>query len=274
VQTKLTFSEINDGNPVLFLYHAGGGGEFISKTFAANHPDFHPLDFVMNERNQCHSIGPIHYASQWPDRDQPETWVNHRFKVTTPGLDYVSKDHPTAFNVAQYLKHMPRLMIIYMTATDHKEHFARLVFAKVARRIESPVTVDYIRSDVNDLLNPQEESELIAWSSQYPWVWSHELMIANTRLKDGRGLAKFDHEDSLDKYISDHVAQDHEYDRMIAEFQRSEYRIYTIGTDPLVTASRPFWQSLQLAFPKLDVAECVAATDEWIANNHRLLNTK
>jgi hypothetical protein len=99
-------------------------------------------------------------------------------------------------------------------------------------------------------------------------------MIANTRLKDGRGLAKFDHEDSLDKYISDHVAQDHEYDRMIAEFQRSEYRIYTIGTDPLVTASRPFWQSLQLAFPKLDVAECVAATDEWIANNHRLLNTK
>lgn len=279
--TKLSFSEIKETDPIIFLYHAGSGGEFIAKTFAGNHPCSHPLSFVINEvTNQTHSIGPLHYASQWIDHKNPETWVNERFTPDseflrdTPHHTYVSKDHPTSFNMSLYLKHLPDARYVYLHALHEREFFARVAFAKLAKRIEAPVTSEYLRTNVNHLLTPDQEEIIIRWSNRYDWVWSHELMICNTKIKEGIGLANFYHNDSLDKYVDDHIKQDAAYFDMMNIVSAKFGKFRFIDIDDLVITSKPFWKNVAHEFPTLWQPACFRETEKWIYKNHKLLIDK
>lgn len=269
---KLTFSKISSGDNVLFYYHAGSGGEFIAKTFSKHHPAYNELPSHMNEKtNQCHSVSSIMYSSQWPDRDNPETWVNpnYNYDETISWSNHVLKDHPNDYNLELYETHFPHLSILYLNAHTEQEWFARLAFAKLGKKIEAPITPHFIRKEVNDLLTPEQEHEIIAWSGQYHWVWAHEIMICNSKLAEGASLSEFKHEDSIDKYIEDHVEQDKRYQYELGK--RPGHYPINVNIDQLVYDSKSFWNIMAQLYPSLEVDKCVHDTDKWILNNHRLL---
>lgn len=256
----------------MFMYHAGSGGEFIAKTFAEYHPGYHRLPYEMNSRNQCHSIGVIHYSSQWVDPNDPETWVHNRFEKKYEGLGYVFKDHPTNSNLEYYAKYMPKLNVVYLAANKYREHFARLVFAKVSRKIKTPVTVEFIRDEVNDLLNEQDEQRLIDWSAQYDWVWSNEIMICNTKQAKGEDIFEFKHEDNLDKYITDHAELDLHFQEHSKQYTDKFNIFHVSDIDSLYEESTSFWHDLENVFPGIDIEKAIHDTNIWIEKNHRLLN--
>lgn len=272
-QMKLSFLEFNkcEVKPILFLYHAGSGGEFIAKTFANNHPQYKDLKYTIDtENNQCHSISPIMYSSQWPDRNNPETWMNpHYIDDGNRNLGYVVKDHPTSFNIELYNEHVKYLVTIHLQAKTEQRWFARLLFAKLRKKIEAPVTTHFIRTHVNDLITPERELQIIRWSSQFNWVWANEVMICNSRLAENLTLDDFNHHDSLDKYIDDHIEQDKQYQGGFSNQLRKNYE--TVNIDSLVTDSTKFWNKLKAMYHQLNVEPCINQTDEWILNNHRLL---
>ena len=255
---------------MLFLYHAGSGGEFIAKTFSAHHSEYGALNYRETvDRNQTHSISPIMYSSQWPDQNDPTTWINPHYDVNPDDKGFIIKDHPTSYNLELYNKHIPNLVTVYLHAETQQEYFARLAFAKLGKRITAPIPSLFIRSKVNDLLTPEQEHAIIVWSGKYEWIWEHEAMICNTKLANGENLNDFHHQSSLDKYIADHTAQDKMWQDTYDSIDDPCF--VRVNIDSLVSSSADFWHEMNETFPGIDEIGCQVDTNAWINQNNRLL---
>jgi len=270
----IKISEINDRCQFLFYYHAGSGGEFIASTFAENHQECVPLPYIKSDRNQFHAISPIMYSAQWPNRNIPDTWVNPHFPHSDDAAQYfVIKDHPNDWNLDCYYSEMPNLTTIYLYAEQEREHFSKLVYAKIGKKIVTPITSEFIRSEVNDLLTNEQEQSIIDWSARYEWIWEHEAMIANTRIADGVGLQELVHIDSLDKYIAEHAALDKVYyDNAMNGPLRN--MVFVCIDDLARGDSYNFWHDVAKktnTTEHMDLDKCIEKTNQWILDNLRLL---
>lgn len=268
----LSFKQIISSDPIMVLYHAGCGGEFISKTLAENDPTIHPLNYTVNQiNNQWHSVGPVHYSSQWTDFDNVDTWVNKRFENKYTNRRYLFKEHPTDVNLQYYAKYAPQLNVIYLRPTTAQLYFSKLLFLKVSARVETPVTPEYINNHVNDLLSDLQQQRILEWANKYEWVWSHELMICNTRIVQQQGLDNFHHAASLDKYIHDHADQQLIFDKIVDKYKDKFNSFLIVDIDPLTQSSQKFWEHISIAFVNLDTEACIRETDKWIHKNNLLL---
>ena len=275
---KLNFSEIKNNNPVVFLYHAGSGGEFISKTFSEIAEGFHCLPFHHNhDTNQYHAISPLHYSTQWTEPDNPFTWMNEKFVKTENMKRFVTKDHITNTNMKRYHCFLPDAHYIYLYAMKEREHFAKLAFAKLSVQIEPKDAENFIYENVNDLISMKHKEMILEWASRYEWVWSHELMICNTRLHDGKRLSDYRHEKSLRNHVHTHVVGDmHFFNYIKTNWKNKFNNLKFMCIDELaVKCKQKFWTDILFAAnAELRNELPMDATNDWICRNNELLDRK
>ena len=270
----ITFDEIKNSNPLLVLYPAGTGGEFVSAIIANSSESFHNLSYNYNYgRNRYNTICPSDYYTNWSDINDTSTWINPAFVKYTDGLRYVIKDHPMHPCFSLYSKHIPELSAVYMSPVHQIEYFSKLIFIKTSILCNSPITREFILRCIGSKLTDERISMLINWASTQRTFWIHELQNANTLLSLGRDTNKLMHEPNLSVHIKMHA----EYMRKELEstFSIAKYNIKNtcmINSDSLVSDGVEFWNSVKDVVPDLNITNALTETRQWILKNNKLIS--
>ena len=270
----ITFDEIKNSNPLLMLYPAGSGGEFVSAILANSSESFHNLSYNYSpERNRYNTICPLDYYTNWPDINDTSTWINPNFVKYRNGLRYVIKDHPMRPCFSLYSRYIPELSAIYMSPVHQLEYFSKLIFIKTSVLCNSPISREFILRCIGNKLTDERISKLIDWSAHQRTFWIHELQNANTMLSLGGDINTLTHEPDLSVHIKMHA----EYMRKDLEstFGVAKYDIKSIrmlNSDSLASDGREFWNVVKDAIPDLNITNALTETEQWILKNNKLIS--
>jgi hypothetical protein len=272
----ITFEDIKNNNPLLIVYPAGTGGEFISNVISQASNSFHELTVRYDaDINRFNVSCPIDYFTNWSDVENPHTWINPGFTNQVNGLRSLIKDHPMPECFKYYRKYMPEVSAIYMTPFSEFEYFSKLLFIKTSKMHTSPIDRNFIHFYISPKLPEDRVEKLVRWANSNTTFWMHELHTVNTWLSMGRYIDHFVHNANLSDYVDMHVKSiqdDFRYVLPIVCYNISNTRL--INCDSLATDSVNFWRSVQQIINDLDVELAIAKTETWITNNNKLINNK
>jgi hypothetical protein len=274
----LTIAEINMSRPVLILYSAGTGGEFITSLLAEVSDEFNPIGSAARNKktNRTNVNCVLEYSALWTSLTNPKTWVSSHVDKTMIGSKrYLIKDHPNVLSNC-YKKHLPNVTVLHFVAKENFEYFAKLAFAKLQKKIQlSEITLDYMINNITPAAYEDLFLSVYNWASKYTWVWQHELqtitqafMSANTIV-----LNSYEHNDSLQKYIDEHVTHIKKESNASGELALSfawfeNYKTIDI-TD--INSSRNMWKQISKVINITDIESAIRKTDAWQKRNRRLI---
>lgn len=275
----LTISDINNSNPILILYSSGTGGEFLTKTIAANSKTINPILHEYNvERNITNAVCVIDYGTMWKDPNDPSTWqrkfTDEQYKDIIGNGRYIIKDHPNLHFSKYHWKFLPNLKVLHLVVKKEYLYFAKLTFAKLLRRIEvSNITDEYIRQNINNTDHLSTLNAIKSWAAKYTWVWEHELHIVNTQYTSLSPI-EIEHYDDVYYHVKiqgDSIAYE---SNVLPQYLAMIYNnYYTIPVDSLVTDSVEFWNMILPHISDLDISECIKSTNMWIEKNNAIIES-
>ena len=274
----LTITEINMSRPVLILYSAGTGGEFITSLLAEVSDEFNPIGSPIRDKktNRTNVNCVLEYSALWKSHTNPKTWVSSHVDKTMIGSKrYLIKDHPNVLSEC-YKKHLPNVTVLHFVAKENFEYFAKLTFAKLQKKIQlSEITLDYMINEISPTTDEDLFLNVYNWASKYTWVWQHELqtitqafMSANTTV-----LNNYGHNDSIQKYIDEHVTHIKKESNASSELALSfawfeNYNAIDISD---IKSSRNMWEQFKQIINITDIESAIRKTDAWQTRNRKLI---
>lgn len=267
---------IRNNNPLLIVYPAGAGGEFISKTIANNSPSFNNLEYVLNElNNQIHAKSIVRYSSMWrlPDVD---TIIDFNvFNNIDLQLKNVIKDHPSLESCDLYKKYIPTSEILYISPIKELLYFCKLAYVKLAELIPTPISNEYFLTKVNKNITKEEKDIIRKLTNPFPKVWRHEIDILNTKVSYNKEInIIFKHEHNLSDAISraiKGIETDDYLKNVMPVYKKNFKKFMFINTDELTISSNYFWLEIKKIIPDINVHSAITSTDKWIKKNNKLL---
>lgn len=270
----ITFDEVKNSNPLLIIYPAGTGGEFVSSVISQASESFHTLPTLYDkELNRYSVICSLDYSSTWPDIDNPDTWINYRYRKDHLGLRHIIKDHPIYSHVEAYKKYIPNATVIFMLPFREFEYFSKLIFIKTAKLQASPVDHAFVHNSIGHNLSSSRVAQLVNWCNTKTVFWMHELYIANTILSADGDISNFHHKLDLGKYVNEHINDIHkQFNTTLPELCYHFADLRLINCDSLATDGVHFWKSIKAVIEDLDIDFAIEKTATWISANNKLIN--
>ena len=271
---KITFDEIKNSNPLLIMYSAGVGGEFVTAALSNASKQFHTSPHkIITERNRFSTRCPIDFFTNWSNPDDPETWVNPIFEKTENNVRYILKDHPMCYLPKFYKRHMPDVSIAYIAPFTESNYFSKLLFLKTSIKINTPIDDTFILTNVNGNIPVGRIQHIVNWANRHPEVWKHELHSINTVLSNGGVIDNILHQPNLHKYIAEHQAViQNDIDSVFPIVKKNISNATLINSDSLTVDGAEFWKSIKLIVKDLDLDAAIANTREWAQHNKELIN--
>lgn len=270
----ITFEDVKNSNPLLIIYPAGTGGEFITGVLSQSSESFHNLVTYHNtELNRYSVICPLDYSSNWSDLDDPYTWVNYRNVSTFSNRRFILKDHPIMDHVQVYYKYLPNIPVIYMTPFKEFDYFGKLIFIKTAKLCTGVIDDSFIKTAIGNNLTDARMKCLLEWANNNQQFWLHELYIANTTLSEGKDITNFRHIPDLAEHIKLHTGSiKHSFNFTLPKYCYYFPKTKLLNCDSLRTDGVEFWKDMKNIVEDIDMDFALEKTAEWISKNNKLVN--
>jgi MFS superfamily sulfate permease-like transporter len=270
----ITLDNIKKSNPVLVVYPAGTGGEHIAHTMSICSNEFEDLQTTfVGKKNQFHTVCALNYSTSFSDINVFSTSIDSRYKGNfyDTGKRIVLKDHPTDMTLDFYSRNFSNINVIFVTPVNEVDYFSKLTFKKLAVKIPTPITKEYIQSEIFNTLTDIEYNHLIDQANCYPWVWRHELHILTHQIREHGKLVPLEHYDNLDKIENDHTQTlINTYEKVLPEYTAKFKNLHLINCDTLRYESEYFWSTIKKIIPSLHLDRAVEITNNWIEKNNKL----
>lgn len=273
----LAISNINESNPILILYSSGTGGEFLTKTIAANSNSINPVIHTINaDRNTTSTTCIIDYAALWDNINDPTTWQRKlsvdQYHTLIGNGRYIFKDHPNIYFAKFHQQFLPNLKVLHLVVNHEYSYFAKLTFAKLRNKKQtSDIDIDYIIRSINNTTDSILINKIIEWAAPYTWVWEHELHIVNTMLKSNQPIT-ITHHDDIDHHINEQRNSIEQDSNTLPYHLAMIYKnYYTIPIDSIITDSSSIWNTLLMHIPDLNIENCIKDTAIWMTKNNSLI---
>jgi hypothetical protein len=273
----LSIADINDSNPILILYSSGTGGEFLTKTIAANCSNINPLVWEQNSiTNRTSAACVIDYGPLWDNVDDPHTWHRkmpvEQFNQLIGDNSYIFKDHPNVYFAKYHWKFLPKLKVLHFVVKKEYLYFSKLTFAKLLNRVEvTDISDEFIKRAITNTDDHQTLNAIRSWATQYTWVWEHELHIVNTQYKSCQSIS-IEHNDDIYYHVAtqgDAIAYE---SNVLPQYLDMIYGNYhTIPIDCLTADSTELWNTISSYINNLDIECCIKHTNMWIENNNTVI---
>lgn len=270
----VTIHDIDKSQPVLILYSSGTGGEFITHTLSKVSNSFNNImRYTNTEANQTHLTCVLDYSAIWADHSDTTTWITNRhLNNVTGNKRYLIRDHPGEHAATLYNKHLPNLQVLHLTLQDNYDYYAKLTFAKLAKKIDcSAITFDFVKENVSSTVTNVLFNRMHKWASAYKWVWLHELHILNDKLKSNASTEFIEHVDSLESHIQNQHDVIKYQSTMLAPELNQILNNYVSIDITNINSSRKMWTHLKQIITDIDLDEAIRCTDIWQQLNKELI---
>lgn len=266
---------LKENPPLVIIYPAGAGGEFISKTIANNSPSFNNLEYLTkNDTNQTHSRSIVRYSSMWQPPDV-DTIIDFKvYDSIDKSLRNITKDHPSVESCNLHKKYIPFSEILYIAPVEKISYFCKLAYIKLAELVKTPINKNYFLTNVNDCITDEKFSKILDLTNKFPEVWKHEIDILNTQLSSNdQTNIVFEHNHDLTDVIYEAIKgikQDNYLKTVMPLYKNNFSKFKFINTDTLTTSSKYFWSEIEKIIPDIDIESSILSTDQWINENELL----
>jgi hypothetical protein len=272
----ITTNNINNSRPVLLLYSAGTGGEFIASLLQEVSDEFNPLGTTVynKDRNRTHINCVLDYSVLWKDPDNPKTWVPHYVDKHMIGSKrYLLKDHPNVLS-KYYNKYLPNVTVLHLITNDNYDYYARVTFAKLQNKVlPSEVNHEFIFKNLTHTVDEHMAAIVYNWASKYDWVWQHELQtIVQLYLSNRKHQIKdISHIDSIQMYVDDQLLTIKKECEIMSDTLALTFKNYNAIDVTNIYSSRKMWKQVKEVINITDIEKAIRRTDAWHKRNRKLL---
>lgn len=159
-----------------------------------------------------------------------------------------------------------------MTPLANAEYFSKLLFIKIAYKLELPISAEKLKLDFNVAIDDEHLAILADWINcqTYP-IWSTELGELWFLLKNNKDLNSLKHSPDPMMFVRKYMYSMHlSYFNTCQHIEDKFNKVHVINSDSLSIDGVEFWNNVHKFIPDLDMDFALEKTAEWILRNNAL----